>query len=157
MPESAPVAQTQMTKSALDHLDPWKDDGNIVLAAQGKCFRVHRSILCAYSEVFKDMFACSHLNEAEEFIEQCPVIHLHDAASDVQILLKALYDRRSAGNAVSYNLYVADDLTATPCRGIRDYCPFLSLLHSGASEKSTPFRCSSMKQKQNCLAPSNPR
>jgi len=75
-------------------LDPWKEDGNIVLAVEGKHFRVHRSVLSSYSEIFNDMFACPHSNEAEtEFIEGCPVIHLHDSAAEIQIVLKALYDR----------------------------------------------------------------
>ncbi|KAH0831370.1 hypothetical protein J3R83DRAFT_14033 [Lanmaoa asiatica] len=84
-----------MTGLAVDRMDPWKEDGNIVLAAEGKYFRVHRSILSAHSEVFKDMFDFVHSDSAEkEFIELYPVIHLHDAAADVQIMLKALYDRR---------------------------------------------------------------
>ncbi|KAF8558580.1 hypothetical protein OG21DRAFT_1455124 [Imleria badia] len=92
MPTLAPVAQT--TGSQVDRLDPWKEDGNIVLAAEGKYFRVHRSILSTYSEVFRDMFDCPHPNEVEkELVDLCPVVHLHDAATDVQIMLKALYDR----------------------------------------------------------------
>lgn len=92
---STPAPVVQIT---VDRFDPWKEDGNIVLAAEGKYFRVHRSVLSAHSEVFKDMFdsSCPHLNEAEkEFIELCPVIHLHDSATDVQMMLKAMYDRRS--------------------------------------------------------------
>lgn len=91
MPVSPPT-----TGSVADRIDPWKEDGNIVLAAEGKYFRVHRSILSAHSEVFKDMFeSCIDSNGAEkDYIELCPIVHLHDAANDVQIMLKALYDRR---------------------------------------------------------------
>jgi len=93
MPTSAPAAQ--MSGMAVDRAEPWKEDGNIVLAAEGKYFRVHRSVLSAHSEVFKDMFDCPHPIEVEkDFVEFCPVIHLHDAATDVQIMLKAMYDRR---------------------------------------------------------------
>lgn len=68
MPTSPPVTQTTVSK--VDCLNPWKDYGNIVLAAEGKYFRVHRSILSAHSEVFKDMFACPHSNDVEkEFVE----------------------------------------------------------------------------------------
>lgn len=92
MPTPPPAAQ--MSGVAVDRAEPWKEDGNIVLAAQGNHFRVHRSVLSAYSEVFRDMFDCPHPNEAEnEFVEFCPVIRLHDAATDVQIMLKAMYDR----------------------------------------------------------------
>ena len=82
-------------KPESDRLDPWMEDGNIVLAVQGKHFRVHRSILSANSEVFKNMFDCPEPNEGEnELIEQCPVVHLHDTTTDVQMILKAMYDRR---------------------------------------------------------------
>lgn len=95
MAEEASTAR----KTESDRLDPWIEDGNIVLAVQGKHFRVHRSILISYSEVFRDMFDCPEPtatgSEGEkELIEQCPVIQLHDAATDVQMMLKAMYDRR---------------------------------------------------------------
>lgn len=95
--EEPPVAHDQLGTEP-DRLDPWIDDGNIVLAVQGKYFRVHRSILSSYSEVFKDMFDSTQPNEgerSEELIEQCPIVHLHDVANDVQIMLRAMYDRRS--------------------------------------------------------------
>jgi len=95
-----PTAEAEETpagqKTDSDRLDPWIEDGNIVLAVQGKYFRVHRSILSSYSAVFKDMFDSSQSSEGDrsEFIEQCPVIQLHDAVTDVQMVLKAMYDRR---------------------------------------------------------------
>lgn len=93
MAEEAPAAGDQKQES--DRLDPWLKDGNIVLAAQGKYFRVHRSVLSAHSEVFKNMFDCPEPSEGEkELIEECPVVHLHDAAADLQMVLKAIYDRR---------------------------------------------------------------
>ena len=94
--EEPPAAQKTDSDQS-DRLDPWIDDGNIVLAVQGKYFRVHRSILSSYSEIFKGMFECTNPSASggeSELIEQCPVVHLHDATSDVQIVLKALYDRR---------------------------------------------------------------
>lgn len=54
----------------------------------------HCSVLSAHSEVFKDMFDCPEPNEEEELIEQCPVIHLRDEATDLQIVLRSMYDRR---------------------------------------------------------------
>ena len=87
---------TPVTQTTVDRFDPWNEDGNIVLAAEGKYFRVHRSVLRTHSEAFKDMFDCPHPIEAEKgFIELCPVIHLHDPAIEVQIMLKAMYDRKS--------------------------------------------------------------
>lgn len=78
-----------------DCFDLWLDDGNIIIAVQGKHFRVHRSVLCLYSEVFRDMFTSPHsCDTEEEIIDGCPVIHLQDAVADVGIMLKAFYDRR---------------------------------------------------------------
>lgn len=93
--EESPGPVSQKTDS--DRLDPWIKDGNIVLAVDGKYFRVHRSILSSYSEVFRDMFDCPQPSEgsSEGMIEECPVIHLHhDTATDVQVVMKAMYDRR---------------------------------------------------------------
>ena len=79
----------------LECSDPWLDDGNIIIAVQGKHFRVHRSVLRSYSEVFRDMFAIPHSHDVEkEIIDGCPVVHLQDSSADVEIMLKALYDRR---------------------------------------------------------------
>ncbi|KAG6380347.1 hypothetical protein JVT61DRAFT_8458 [Boletus reticuloceps] len=75
-------------------LDPWLEDGNIIITVQGKHFRVHRSVLSFYSEVFRDMFAVSHpCDDEEEMMDGCPVVRLQDAVADVEIILKALYDR----------------------------------------------------------------
>jgi len=75
------------------HCDPWVEDGNVdvVSADDSKAFRVHRSILSRYSQVFKDMFAASH--EGESSIEGCPVVRLQDAADDIEHVLCALYGR----------------------------------------------------------------
>lgn len=40
-----------------ERAQPWYDDGNIVLQAELKQFRIHRSILSANSVIFKDMFS----------------------------------------------------------------------------------------------------
>lgn len=117
MPTPTPAAQK--TGSGVDRANPWKEDGNIVLAAERHYFRVHRSILSAYSEVFKDMFDCPHSSEADtELIDLCPVIRLHDAAIDVQMVLKAMYDRRSVQWHVSSSK-VAYTPTSYPYRATR--------------------------------------
>ncbi|EIW79952.1 hypothetical protein CONPUDRAFT_166605 [Coniophora puteana RWD-64-598 SS2] len=75
------------------HCDPWIEDGNVVVvsADDSKAFRVHRSILSRYSQVFMDMFTASH--EGESSIEGCPVVRLQDAADDIEHVLCALYGR----------------------------------------------------------------
>ncbi|KIJ64939.1 hypothetical protein HYDPIDRAFT_28285 [Hydnomerulius pinastri MD-312] len=77
-----------------DSLGPWFDDGNIVLTTEGKYFRVYRGILSSQSPVFKDMFSCPQPEDpSAPEMDGCPIIQLHDAANDLQIVLKALYDR----------------------------------------------------------------
>ncbi|KAL4062036.1 hypothetical protein V8B97DRAFT_1107250 [Scleroderma yunnanense] len=83
--------------STADYLQPWFKEGNVILVADEKCFRVHRDILSSYSHIFEDMFLCPQPSGAgsdtEESIDGCPVVRLPDAASHVQIALQAMYDR----------------------------------------------------------------
>ncbi|KAF8123699.1 hypothetical protein EV363DRAFT_1435752 [Boletus edulis] len=67
----------QDMKTEMGCLDPWLEDGNIVITVQEKHFRVHRSVLCFYSDVFRDMFA-------EEMMDGCPVVRLQDAVADAR-------------------------------------------------------------------------
>lgn len=80
----------------------WFDDGSIVLQAsfgprhprsgepmQG--YRVHRSVLALHSKTFFDMFAYSQ-PEGELLVEGCFVVVMQDCASDLEHLLRALYD-----------------------------------------------------------------
>lgn len=45
------------TGSSKKYEDLWLEDGNITLQCTNGAFRVHRSLLTAQSEVFRDMFA----------------------------------------------------------------------------------------------------
>ncbi|KAG6331415.1 hypothetical protein ID866_7674 [Astraeus odoratus] len=71
----------------------WFDDGNVVLQAEGKQFKVHRGILSAHSQIFKDMFSCPQPPDKDEIVEGCPVVHLQDSASDILHILNALYGK----------------------------------------------------------------
>ncbi|KIJ64940.1 hypothetical protein HYDPIDRAFT_28286 [Hydnomerulius pinastri MD-312] len=75
-----------------NRLNPWLEDGNVVLEAEDKFFRVHRSVLSASSQVFKDAFALPQplADSEDEKLDGCPVIHLQDKAVDLQHVLKAL-------------------------------------------------------------------
>ena len=71
--------------------DPWLYDGNVVLVAGKTAFRVFRSVLSKNSPVFEDMFTIPQPPDAETF-EDCSVVHLQDAAHDVDAFLRALFD-----------------------------------------------------------------
>ncbi|KAF5374142.1 hypothetical protein D9615_008824 [Tricholomella constricta] len=71
--------------------DIWFNDGNIILEAQGKQFRVHRGVLAKHSDVFKDMFDVP-TPPNDPTVEGCQIVHLTDSAQDVEHLLSCLYD-----------------------------------------------------------------
>lgn len=72
----------------------WLEDGNVVLACESTVFRVHRSILAAHCEVFKDMFAVCAPPEDEEMYDGCPLIVMHDKPVDMRRFLKVIIYRK---------------------------------------------------------------
>lgn len=72
----------------------WYEDGNVVLAVEGRLFRVHRSILSQRSAVFRDMFELAQATSTD-IIEGCPIVHMPDSAHDLTYFITALY---SGGN-----------------------------------------------------------
>ena len=69
----------------------WFADGNVILEAEERQFRVHRGILAMHSTVFKDMFEMPQPSE-EPTVEGCPVVKLSDTAADVEHLLSVVYN-----------------------------------------------------------------
>ncbi|KAJ7490874.1 hypothetical protein FB451DRAFT_1079640 [Mycena latifolia] len=69
----------------------WFEDGNLIIQAGTSQFRVYRGVLAARSPVFHDMLSFPQPPDAE-LVEGCPLVHLHDAASDVNVFLRAIYD-----------------------------------------------------------------
>lgn len=75
-------------------LDPWLYDGNLVLAVDGGCFRVHRVVMSSASRVFHDMLSSPQITRStDRKFDGCPVLTLHDSPQEVQIVLKTLYAR----------------------------------------------------------------
>lgn len=82
--------------------DVWLEDGNIILAAQGVSFRVHRSVLSRHSEVFQDMFSFPQPERNSpsptlydpEKLQGCPIVQLSDSPRELSHFLSALYDGR---------------------------------------------------------------
>jgi hypothetical protein len=81
--------------------DPWFDDGNIILTAEGdnghvlKAFKVHRGVLARKSEFFGGMFEIPRPTTSLDPVEQTngyPVVRMHDRADELSYLIKALYD-----------------------------------------------------------------
>jgi hypothetical protein len=75
-------------------LEPWFNDGNIVIWAENTQFRVHRGVLSQHSVIFKDMFSLAAPAAGAEVVDDCPVVQLSDTAVDVQHVLNAIYENR---------------------------------------------------------------
>lgn len=77
--------------------DLWFSTDIIVIRAENKIFRVSGGVLTARSTVFRDMIALPQLTTCDtEQIDGFPVVRLHDAARDVEVFLRAIYDSRYA-------------------------------------------------------------
>jgi hypothetical protein len=69
----------------------WFEDGNLVIQAGNTLFRVYRGVLAARSPVFYDMLSFPQPSDSE-LVEGCPLVRLHDSASEVTVFLKAIFD-----------------------------------------------------------------
>ncbi|KAL6298870.1 hypothetical protein BKA93DRAFT_743330 [Sparassis latifolia] len=68
----------------------WYNDGNIILVAERRSFRVHKSVLSQHSKVFQDLFEIAQ-PDAEDGMTTCPEVPLQDRADDVHMLLQRFY------------------------------------------------------------------
>ena len=76
-PDSGPLELLDLNSASepISHPTLWYDDGSVVLQAETTMFRVHRSILSAQSEIFKDMFAIPQSpTSTDGTVDGCPVI-----------------------------------------------------------------------------------
>ncbi|KAJ7184642.1 hypothetical protein C8R46DRAFT_938626 [Mycena filopes] len=85
-------ASTESEQKKFDRVQElWFEDGNIILQAGNTQYRVFRGILAARSPVFQDMLSFPQ-PPASELVEGCPLVHLHDSATEVTVFLRALFD-----------------------------------------------------------------
>ncbi|KAI1786065.1 hypothetical protein LXA43DRAFT_81874 [Ganoderma leucocontextum] len=73
----------------------WLEDGNIVLVAGKRGFKIYRGLLAVQSPVFADMFSTAN-PDVSQLYDGCPVIRLSDSAEDLRHLLHALLPRAEA-------------------------------------------------------------
>ena len=73
----------------------WFDDGNAILSAEDKQFKVHRGMLSTHSPIFKVMFSLPQSSDSDQdqavTVQGCPVVELQDSAVELRSVLKALY------------------------------------------------------------------
>ncbi|KAF8216796.1 hypothetical protein K438DRAFT_1925829 [Mycena galopus ATCC 62051] len=88
---SSPAAKRQRTENAsITRSESWFSDGNVVLQAAKRQFRVHWGVLALHSSVFHDMQGLPQPPD-QPTVDGCPVVELFDDPDDVEYLLKALY------------------------------------------------------------------
>ncbi|KAJ7612171.1 hypothetical protein FB45DRAFT_803466 [Roridomyces roridus] len=66
-------------------------DGNLIIQAGSRLFRVYGGFLAARSPIFQGMLSLSQPADAET-MEGCPVVKLPDDAEDVTVFLRAIFD-----------------------------------------------------------------
>jgi len=72
-------------------------DGDVALSACNhdgttSIFRVHKFVLSHHSPVFSDMFALPQTTDSTEKYDNVVLVHMPDAALDVETMLQILYD-----------------------------------------------------------------
>ena len=72
----------------------WYDDGNVIIEAESTQFRVHRGVLAANSDIFRDLFLVPQPVTGERMVEGCPIVQMQDRANDWTHVLSALYNGR---------------------------------------------------------------
>lgn len=82
------------SREGVTRSDIWFQDGNIIIQAEQRQFKIHRGVLIAQSSVFGDMFSLPQpLSGEQEAVEGCPVVRVSDSAIDIDIALRALFLR----------------------------------------------------------------
>lgn len=78
------------------HPKLWFDDGSLVIQASSVRYRIHRTIVCQHSAIFRDMMAMPQPDDGsldnENTFDGCPLVKLEDSSDDLSMLLEALYN-----------------------------------------------------------------
>ncbi|KZV63013.1 hypothetical protein PENSPDRAFT_641447 [Peniophora sp. CONT] len=94
------------TGLAEKYKDLWLADGNIVLQCAEGAFRVHRSLLAAQSEVFRDMFA---LAIPAVDADGLPTVQVSDDTDQMyQFLCCLIFHKYPSKNSKKYTDYILD-------------------------------------------------
>jgi len=72
-------------------VDLWFEDGNVVIQVEDYQFCLFKSFLTTRSPIFKDTFSIPQPEDAER-INGCPVLRIHDSATDAAFFFKAIFD-----------------------------------------------------------------
>ena len=84
-------AQTKDQSALVHDEEIWFSDGNVVLLAQGRAFKVYQLLLARDSEVFRGLFALPQPSSAEA-VDGCPIVYLTDRPEELRHLLRVIFD-----------------------------------------------------------------
>jgi hypothetical protein len=89
------VMAADLPPNTVRSADVWYDDGTLIICAENTLFRVHRGILAAQSDIFKDMLSIPQPPSVNaETFEGCAMVRVHDNAEDMKRLLRVVLDIR---------------------------------------------------------------
>ena len=74
------------------HDDLWFDEGNVVITALGKSFKVHSGVLSRHSDVFRELLSSRALAALPERLGGCPVVRTDDKGDSLGMMLRIIYD-----------------------------------------------------------------
>ena len=74
------------------HEDLWFDEGNVIIAAIGRSFKVHSGVLSRHSDVFRGLLSGSALAALSERLEGCPILRTEDNGESLALMLHIIYD-----------------------------------------------------------------
>ncbi|KAJ7188671.1 hypothetical protein C8R46DRAFT_1205812 [Mycena filopes] len=92
---ASPPTKRQRTEDTvpITRSELWHTDGSVVLQAENTQFRVHFSVLAMHSTFFRDLQGLPQpSDQPDPTVDGCPVVELQDTATDVEHLLKAVYE-----------------------------------------------------------------
>ncbi|GJE89939.1 BTB/POZ domain-containing protein [Phanerochaete sordida] len=90
-PEDAPLLPAAV-ETPEHSTDFWFDEGNVIISARQKSFKLHTSILMLHSEVFKTLLNSAALAQLQERLDSCPVLRVDDMGTDFEDLLHIIYN-----------------------------------------------------------------
>ncbi|TRM56275.1 hypothetical protein BD626DRAFT_520041, partial [Schizophyllum amplum] len=70
----------------------WFEDGDIIIAAQSRRFRVHKAFMSLHAAVIKDMLSFPQPAE-QESTEGVPIVTFPDDERDMEYFVRAVYDK----------------------------------------------------------------
>ncbi|KAF7370418.1 BTB domain-containing protein [Mycena sanguinolenta] len=83
-------AKRKRNEAPIKRSELWFSDGSVILQAANTQFRVHLGVLARHSVIFRRQGLVQSSDEPT--VDGCPIVRLPDDPTDIEYLLKSLYD-----------------------------------------------------------------